>query len=513
MNYRTLFCFLLFISLPGLGLNSQTLVVDSSFQPFFKVADIAGNPESLSRVWENPKTGKIIALGSGGIYASLRNGAKDPDYVGQTGSGNGFGFSLIKQINDSTLVIGISGNYGMMDTNGRSMQNWTDWRTMAQQTVDCATGIYPFFFKNGSSLMVNAAPGNPGGPGNGCRIVNPPDTFPHRFIIKLDSLGYWDSSFVPDAKGVPRGFIPYDSNRIWVFGNPLNFTHYDGIKVDGLCRIYHDGRLDTTFKNPLQPIIISHQIPSGIPVFTEADGGFFMRGNFILENDTTQFRKLARFHADGSLDSSFVFDGPSDSTAQGFGAGVSIVPTIDSSDQGYLIYGMFNQYQGQPANSLIKVDSAGNLIPGYFKGTGPDSTTLRTAPGLPASISHILPSKFGGYYVVGDWRYWDGKPSQPIVRLKEVNPVGLEDIPSEKQNQFTIYPNPVKENLKIETKGKFPVRQIELYDLSGRKQQSQAGKAGQTNYQMQLENMPPGLYFIVLQFENGKRLTKKFVKQ
>jgi len=81
------------------------------------------------------------------------------------------------------------------------------------------------------------------------------------------------------------------------------------------------------------------------------------------------------------------------------------------------------------------------------------------------------------------------------------------------KSTFQIVPNPAKENLQIETKGKFPVRQIELYDLSGRKQLSRAGKAGQSNYQMQLENMPPGLYFIVLQFEDGTRLTKKFVKQ
>jgi len=509
MNYRTLFCFLLFIALPGLGLNSQTLVVDSSFQPFFKVADIVGTPRSLSRVWENPKTGKIIAVGSNGLYASLRSGAKDPNYVGTIGGG-GQGVARIVQINDSSLVLMRSGSAGMIDTNGSKMQVWTDWRTMAQQTVDCLTGIYPFFFKNGSSLMVNAAPGNqiPGDPN--CKIVNPPDTFPHRFIIKLDSLGYWDSSFVPDATGAPDGFVPYDSNRIWIFGNPFLFTHYDGVRVNGLCRIYHDGRLDTTFKNPILPIIINLTFPIGIPEFTEADGGFFMRGFFPLAGDSSKARRLARFHSDGRLDTTFAFATAEDTTGKNTASIMSIVPT---SNQGYLLAGLFNQYQGHPVNGFVKVDSAGNLVPGYYKGRGPDSTTLRTAPELPGGISHILPSKFGGYYVVGDWRYWDGKPSQPIVRLKEVNPVGLEDIPSEKQNQFTIYPNPVKENLQIETNSKFPVRQIELYDLNGRKQQSRAGKAGQSNYQMQLENMPPGLYFIVLQFEDGKRLSKKFVKQ
>jgi len=510
MNYRTLFCFLLFISLPGLGLNSQTLVVDSSFQPFFKVADIVGNPESLSRVWENPKTGKIIAVGSGGIYASLRNGAKDPNYVGTMGGG---AIGRIIKINDSTFITLSPGVYVPMDSAGLfgsklPFLEWKNWFDNHRMTVDCRTGIYPFFFENGSSLMVNAAPGNqiPGDPN--CKIVNPPDTFPHRFIIKLDSLGYWDSSFVPDATGAPWGFLPYDSNRIWIFGNPRDFTHYDGVPIAGLCRIYHDGSLDTTFKSPMQALASSIVVP----ILNEEDGGFFIRGNFVLKNDSGKLRQLARFHADGSLDSSFVFDGAEDSSGFNIVAVTSIVPTIDTADQGYLLAGIFNQYQGYPVNSLVKVDSAGNLVPNYYTGRGPDSITRRNST-TPPGINHILPSKFGGYYLVGNWRYWDGKPSQPIVRLKEVNPVGLEDIPSEKQNQFTIYPNPAKENLQIETKGKFPVRQIELYDLSGRKQRIQAGKASQTNYQMQLENMPPGLYFIVLQFEDGKRLSKKFVKQ
>ena len=91
----------------------------------------------------------------------------------------------------------------------------------------------------------------------------------------------------------------------------------------------------------------------------------------------------------------------------------------------------------------------------------------------------------------------------------------LTDLPSIVLNElgFTIYPNPAKEELLIETENKLPIQQIELYDLSGRRQQIWEGKSGENKYRLSLENLQTGLYFIVLRLKNGERITKKLLKE
>lgn len=477
-------------------LYAQPFVVDTTYKPYFKVQDASEEQASLNDIWENSKTGIIFTVGEEGLYSSLSNGTRNTAYLGT--SGRGAGIARFVQVNDTSFMQIGSGKFNAMDNAGNTSTFWLNWRDNYRNTVSCATGIYPFFFENGSSLMSNSK----GFPGS-CLINN---TYPHRYIVKVDSLGNWDSTFVPDTNYEPRGFLPYDSSRIWVFGRPRDLTHYDSIPINGICRIYHDGTIDTTFNSPLESLSSNYPVP----LITEKDGGFFMRGPFILNGDGIKKTYLARFHSNGDLDSTFVFDGIEDTTGNNHLTLVSIVPTFDG---GYILGGSFNKYQGVKANSIVKVDSVGNIQSQYFTSIGPDSSTfLDLVPTLPASVTKIIASEFGGYYVVGDWRYWDGKPSQPIVRLIDAKLVGIEE---EYVNELRIdiYPNPTREFLNISIKEGRNIKGIQLYDLMGRMHEISIDQLNGNNFELNLTTVPRGLYILGIDLKSGVQFSKKVLKQ
>src|SRR5690554_2278195 len=238
----------------------------------------------------------------------------------------------------------------LRDTFGYGTGN--QWRPNYVKTIKCSTGI-PYFFSDGSSLFANGDD-NWGVP---CPIINPPDTFPGRHIIKLTPQGLWDSTFVPDANDAPDGFFGYDSNRIIIYGTQHKFKVYDGVAVNAMCRIYLDGTIDTSFHSPL---LDTNTFGIARPVFVDTDGSFFIIGRFLLK-DSSHYSSLAKIHKDGTLDTTFMNFG---AASNSFTAGVNDIAPTD--DGGYLIGGDFTSYQGYFKNGIVKVDSNGKVEPQYL---------------------------------------------------------------------------------------------------------------------------------------------------
>ena len=494
---------LLFCLVVGIELIAQSFSLDSSFQPFFNIRN-SPNSGAITKIWEDRANGKTYIVGSFRFkFGQLDNNGLT--IMNQNGSSNvsisvgaAAGIINIFPINDSTLFLGDNGNFFQTDLSGADVA--FAWRTNYLKTVKCAQGQQPFFFKNGSSLMANGM-GRPGS----CKIINPPDTFPHRYIVKADSLGLWDSTFTQDANYDPRGFIGYDSNRIIIYGRTYLFTQYDGKKVDGLCRIYHDGTLDTTFSSPLLNISSAGDYVALPP---EPDGKFFIVGKFKLKGDSINYHSMVRLNPNGTLDTSFRnYQSPIDSNGI-LGAVVTVART---PDKGYLIGGFFNKYQGHPVNCIAKIDSSGKLETQYFNNRGPDSSYI-SGNGL-QSVSHILPSAYGGYYVVGDFLKWDNQPSQPIVRLNDLV-VGVEEQESSKSAlKVEVFPNPAQEQVNIRLAEAAAIQQIRVFDLTGRKQNVEAEKRNNYEYILNLSNLEKGVYFLMLELQRGNTVTKKIIKQ
>jgi len=201
---------------------------------------------------------------------------------------------------------------------------------------------------------------------------------------------------------------------------------------------------------------------------------------------------MLKLNADGSLDTTFNNLGrPIDSASTGSQIG-SVVKTPDN---GYLVGGAFNQVQGVFKNSIVKLDSNGNIEPQYFTSRGPDTTILFQFQG---GISKIIESKFGGYYVMGDWTHWDGVPTQPIIRIHEMQTVGLE----KQQLQPTllnVYPNPVQDQLHLTFTPNSRITLIQLVDLQGKVVLT---KNRQVNA-ISVSHLKNGIYFLRVVGENG----------
>jgi len=78
------------------------------------------------------------------------------------------------------------------------------------------------------------------------------------------------------------------------------------------------------------------------------------------------------------------------------------------------------------------------------------------------------------------------------------------------KDNFTLYPNPVKETLHISSTANQAVN-VSIYDLNGTLIQSHSFENKTTT--LDIKSFKQGLYFIVFETETGERAGKKFVKQ
>lgn len=480
---------------------AQPFTLDPTFQTSFNFITTTSQRAKVGHILESEKNGKLFLTGNFALRVNnqnypyirvFRNGNYDPSCAGSNTLASGVGEVIPININNHVLVAS-SGNYLVLDTTG--LVNNSSWRTNYRKTVSCSEGFRPYFYSDGSSLMGNSRGIQP----TSCRIINPPDTFPHRYIIKVDPNGLWDSSFIPDANEVPRGFLPYDSTRILVWGLPRLLTQYDGRPINGLCRIFLDGTLDTTFQSPVRDNLSGS---SFLPIRFEERDELFLVGTFFLKGDTTNQRYIVRLKENGDVDSSFAFSNATHTASWWKGLG-SVAPTPDG---GYIVAGAFDHYQGVAKNALAKLDSNGVLEPQYFTSTGPDSSALL---GLGFPVVEVKESKFGGYYVFGDFTKWDGQATQPIVRLRDLV-TGIRDKELGVQN-LKLWPNPVQEELMVQLASySNGIQEIQVLDLLGKEQVvSWENNANQAH--VNTSSLANGVYLIRIRTNQGV-ITQKVVK-
>lgn len=158
-------------------------------------------------------------------------------------------------------------------------------------------------------------------------------------------------------------------------------------------------------------------------------------------------------------------------------------------------YGYF--FPLRPANiTLTKTDT--RLTPLWRRAYSKQGKFLQA--------THISATNDGGCLIVGgaeedmhfDW-----------FALK-VNPEGMVD--SNEiivEHQIIIYPNPVGEELRLHCSPDVTLKQVELYDLEGRRVLSQ--RAGLE--QIDMGNIPAGLYTLRVTIDDGTCFTDKVIKQ
>ena len=222
-------------------------------------------------------------------------------------------------------------------------------------------------------------------------------------IVRLNGDGTINPGFATGLgfNGSVRSIVPAGTQgaTIYVGGD---FTTYNGIQKSRIVRLSANGAFDPTFAIGTGFDNTVHVIVSA----GDGTGDIYVGGAFTNYNGITA-NHLVRLNADGTVDSTF-FMGP------GFNNPVfTIMPTTDGSGDLY-VGGAFTSYKQVLANNLVRLNEDGSLDPTFLTGTGFDN-----------AVQTIAPADNGGLYVGGAFTNYNGTPANGLVRVNSngvINP-------------------------------------------------------------------------------------------
>jgi uncharacterized delta-60 repeat protein len=296
-------------------------------------------------------------------------------------------------------------------------------------------------------------------------------------------------------------------------------TVYDNQAVGRVFRIHPEGDLDTTFQSATTwgNIFLFNFVPL-------ADGRFYQCGHFgtaLTGSDTLCF---ARFHADGSLDTTFqppVFRSPGipPPLVQPGVRGAMVLP-----DGRILVHGLFRTVNGQPRKGICLVDSTGQLLAG-FEDAGVGMYTYQgftyanvNAVALDSANNHLY---LAGTYV----GYDDGTTNDPLQRfVTRLHLGGISTAAAVREQAaaaLQLYPNPVAPGQALHLvftppsgyTPNGPLRVV-VQDVTGRPVRASAlpGPAGlPIGIGMTTETWPPGLYTVELHGDGHRLASTKLI--
>ena len=184
---------------------------------------------------------------------------------------------------------------------------------------------------------------------------------PANRIIRLNSDGSIDGSFIYGT-GFGTSFnirvqtITIQSDGKIVVGGDFNV--YKGVSSNRIIRLNTDGSKDTSF-------VIGSGFNSDVnKIVIQSDGKIVVGGEFTSYNGTTA-NYIIRLNSNGSIDSSFVYGTGFDLSAFGGVYAISI-----QSNGKILLGGIFTIYNGIGANSIVRLNTDGSIDTSFVYGTG-----------------------------------------------------------------------------------------------------------------------------------------------
>ncbi len=283
-----------------------------------------------------------------------------------------------------------------------------------------------------------------------------------------------------------------------------------GRPVSTIFRVGPDGILDTTFNAP-------HVDYGNVYRFyAQADGKVICGGHisFVGDQDTIA---LFRLLPDGSLDPTF---NDQLSVWTSYRPWDHAGPVRDIQPIGpdkLVITGYFDEVDGTARGGIAMLDTAGNLLSGYFEEEGCGGYWDQPNPNFPPdptqyykSIASIKPSLDGNsYYIWGAYHgYNDGTTNDTlqrmVSRLHGLN-VGVEEVEVPVERPLTIYPNPASlyATLAYDLKAAPDKAYLSIRDAVGKEIQRLPVQAAEGQTVWDTRSISPGAYTVEL--VNGGR--------
>lgn len=297
-------------------------------------------------------------------------------------------------------------------------------------------------------------------------------------IVRLNTDGTIDTSFNTGAgfndNGINCLAIQPDG-KILVGGY---FTNFNGESSNMIIRLNTDGTKDTSFDTGTGFDYSVHSIT------VQSDGKLLIGGAFLKYNDTFE-KYLIRLNTDGTKDSTF-------NTGTGCNGDVYSISLLPNEKM--LVGGYFTTYNGATENRIMCLNADGTKYTSFDAGIGFDSSV---------SSIKILSN---GEILVGGWftKYKSNNESAMLIKLHSGLNLTNENFTD--LNTFSLYPNPVKDNLYIYSESNSSTTSIKIYNLQGKLLQET------TNESINASNLSKGLYIVKVKTEKGE-ISKKFIKE
>lgn len=174
-------------------------------------------------------------------------------------------------------------------------------------------------------------------------------------IIRLNTNGSIDTSFgssVAVSSGTIYGLALQPDGKLLVVGS---FTKYNGITANRIVRLNSNGEIDVSFSTGVGATSTIDD------VCVASDGKIVLSGTFSSFNGNSNYAKLVRLNADGSIDSTFSIGTGFDDTIEA----IEIQP-----DGKIIVGGSFLNYNGISQKRIVRLNTNGSVDASFLSRTG-----------------------------------------------------------------------------------------------------------------------------------------------
>ena len=205
-----------------------------------------------------------------------------------------------------------------------------------------------------------------------------------------------------------------------------SFTGYNGTLANRIARIHADGSIDSTLNTGLG---FNNDVYSTV---LQADGKIIVGGNFTSFNGVT-INRVARLHADGTLDTSF---------NPGSGLNNTVFSLAVQTDGKIIVGGLFTTINGTIRNRIVRLNSDGSIDTTFVIGTGFNNT-----------VNSLIVQSDGKILVGGSFTSFNGTTTNRIARINTDGSMDTAFSPGTFNDE--IYAMAINSNGKIIVGGRF----------------------------------------------------------
>lgn len=347
-------------------------------------------------------------------------------------------------------------------------------------------------------------------------------------VVRLHNNGSLDITFNQNLSGPIFAMELLSSGKILIGGCFFSINQHS---APHLARLDQNGFIDTTFTNTLGFSAIVYNIK------IDSDNKIYVIGSLLIENEQfPRSYKILRLHQNGRLDTTFntvineynydeftVHDAVIDSYGKITVTGTSVVRLLNNGAIDPTFESPFPTVATEPyfiSHSNIQIDHLGRYLvasgrlnnsenPKYFYRLlydGTVDTSFHSGSGFDGGVHTFSIQKDNKIVITGIFTNYNGNSVSKIIRI--IGDVNTLNIDENIQNPFSVFPNPVIDNLQINNDLIDDMVNVQVYDMSG-KLVYQSLYNNQTIIPM--NQYTAGNYMIV--FKTSKRnFSKKVVK-